>query len=55
MERCLTIIAYLIKENRLLLDFAVVPISDVIRVRTGERGDEGERMSGGRADMFSTS
>ncbi|KAK3415360.1 hypothetical protein EUGRSUZ_H00899 [Eucalyptus grandis] len=33
----------------------VVPISDVIRVRTGERGDEGERMSGGRADMFSTS
>ncbi|XP_039156939.1 nitrogen regulatory protein P-II homolog [Eucalyptus grandis] len=33
----------------------LVPISDVIRVRTGERGDEGERMSGGRADMFSTS
>ncbi|KAF8039748.1 hypothetical protein BT93_B2077 [Corymbia citriodora subsp. variegata] len=33
----------------------LVPISDVIRVRTGERGDKGERMSGGRADMVSTS
>ncbi|KAI3408624.1 uncharacterized protein J3R85_020190 [Psidium guajava] len=33
----------------------LVPISDVIRVRTGERGDKGERMSGGRADMFLTS
>ncbi|XP_030549463.1 nitrogen regulatory protein P-II homolog [Rhodamnia argentea] len=33
----------------------LVPISDVIRIRTGERGDKGERMSGGRADMFSTS
>ncbi|XP_030454688.2 nitrogen regulatory protein P-II homolog [Syzygium oleosum] len=33
----------------------LVPISDVIRVRTGERGEKAERMSGGRADMFSTS
>ncbi|PKA48160.1 Nitrogen regulatory protein P-II like [Apostasia shenzhenica] len=32
---------------------AVIPVSDVIRVRTGERGEKGERMTGGRADMIS--
>lgn len=31
----------------------VVPVADVIRVRTGERGEKAERMMGGRADMFS--
>ncbi|KAH9614989.1 hypothetical protein KSS87_018361 [Heliosperma pusillum] len=29
----------------------VLPVADVIRVRTGERGEEAERMSGGRHDM----
>lgn len=29
----------------------LVPVSDVIRVRTGERGEEAERMTGGRSDM----
>lgn len=29
----------------------VLPVSDVIRVRTGERGEQAERMSGGRYDM----
>ncbi|XP_021769988.1 nitrogen regulatory protein P-II homolog [Chenopodium quinoa] len=29
----------------------VLPVSDIIRVRTGERGEEAERMSGGRHDM----
>ncbi|KAH7864350.1 hypothetical protein Vadar_028620 [Vaccinium darrowii] len=31
----------------------LVPVSDVIRVRTGERGERAERMAGGRADMSS--
>ncbi|XAR61449.1 hypothetical protein NMG60_11035154 [Bertholletia excelsa] len=31
----------------------LVPVSDVIRVRTGERGEKAERMMGGRADMSS--
>ncbi|XP_021664728.2 nitrogen regulatory protein P-II homolog isoform X2 [Hevea brasiliensis] len=31
----------------------LVPVSDVIRVRTGERGDQAERMTGGRSDMTS--
>ncbi|URE17909.1 Nitrogen regulatory protein P-II [Musa troglodytarum] len=31
----------------------LIPVSDVIRVRTGERGEKAERMSGGRADMMS--
>ncbi|XP_068663397.1 nitrogen regulatory protein P-II homolog [Aristolochia californica] len=30
----------------------LIPVSDVIRVRTGERGKEAERMTGGRSDMF---
>ncbi|KAG5567851.1 hypothetical protein RHGRI_003134 [Rhododendron griersonianum] len=29
----------------------LVPVSDVIRVRTGERGEKAERMAGGRADI----
>ncbi|PON61781.1 Nitrogen regulatory protein PII [Parasponia andersonii] len=29
----------------------LVPVADVIRVRTGERGEEAERMTGGRSDM----
>ncbi|XP_075507261.1 uncharacterized protein LOC142543735 [Primulina tabacum] len=33
----------------------LVPVSDVIRVRTGERGLMAERMSGGRAEMFPSS
>ncbi|OWM62827.1 nitrogen regulatory protein P-II homolog isoform X2 [Punica granatum] len=33
----------------------VVPVADVIRVRTGERGENAERMSGGRSDMSSAS
>ncbi|XP_022890489.1 nitrogen regulatory protein P-II homolog isoform X1 [Olea europaea var. sylvestris] len=32
---------------------AVVPVSDVIRVRTGERGEMAERMMGERTDMSS--
>lgn len=32
----------------------LVPVSDVIRVRTGERGEKAERMTGGHADMSST-
>lgn len=32
----------------------VIPVSDVIRVRTGERGEKAERMTGGRADMKSS-
>ncbi|KAG0497963.1 hypothetical protein HPP92_002654 [Vanilla planifolia] len=31
----------------------LIPVSDVIRVRTGERGEKAERMVGGRADMTS--
>ena len=33
----------------------VSPVADVIRVRTGERGIEAERMAGGRMDMLQTS
>ncbi|OMO64052.1 Nitrogen regulatory protein PII [Corchorus capsularis] len=29
----------------------LVPVSDVIRVRTGERGEKAERMTGGRSDI----
>ncbi|KAJ7977707.1 Nitrogen regulatory protein P-II [Quillaja saponaria] len=29
----------------------LVPVSDVIRVRTGERGEKAERMSGGRSEI----
>ncbi|GLU07216.1 hypothetical protein SLE2022_241810 [Rubroshorea leprosula] len=29
----------------------LVPVADVIRVRTGERGENAERMIGGRSDM----
>ncbi|OVA16417.1 Nitrogen regulatory protein PII [Macleaya cordata] len=32
----------------------LVPVSDIIRVRTGERGEKAERMAGGRSDMIST-
>ncbi|RYR52237.1 hypothetical protein Ahy_A06g027159 isoform C [Arachis hypogaea] len=31
----------------------LIPVSDVIRVRTGERGEHAERMAGGRSDMSS--
>ncbi|KAL6954387.1 Beta-galactosidase [Sarracenia purpurea var. burkii] len=31
----------------------LMPVSDVIRVRTGERGEEAERMAGGRAELSS--
>ncbi|KAF5733449.1 nitrogen regulatory protein P-II [Tripterygium wilfordii] len=31
----------------------LVPVSDVIRVRTGERGEEAERMTGGRSELSS--
>ncbi|KAJ4968026.1 hypothetical protein NE237_014727 [Protea cynaroides] len=30
----------------------LVPVSDVIRIRTGQRGEEAERMTGGRSDML---
>lgn len=33
----------------------LVPVSDVIRVRTGERGALAERMTGGRSDLTSNS
>lgn len=33
----------------------VIPVADVIRVRTGERGLKAERMAGGRADILSSS
>ncbi|EFJ33869.1 hypothetical protein SELMODRAFT_82661, partial [Selaginella moellendorffii] len=32
----------------------VIPVADVIRVRTGERGLQAERMVGGRADILSS-
>ncbi|XP_077240465.1 nitrogen regulatory P-II-like protein [Tasmannia lanceolata] len=32
----------------------LMPVSDVIRVRTGERGEKAERMMGGRSDIFSS-
>ncbi|KAF9621408.1 hypothetical protein IFM89_020930 [Coptis chinensis] len=32
----------------------LIPVSDVIRVRTGERGEKAERMTGGRSDLIST-
>ncbi|XP_009363095.2 nitrogen regulatory protein P-II homolog [Pyrus x bretschneideri] len=32
----------------------VVPVSDVIRVRTGERGEKAEKMTGGRSDVSSS-
>ncbi|KAK3034652.1 hypothetical protein RJ639_033607 [Escallonia herrerae] len=32
----------------------LVPVSDVIRVRTGERAEKAERMVGGRSDMSSS-
>ncbi|KAK4418018.1 Nitrogen regulatory protein P-II [Sesamum alatum] len=31
----------------------LTPVADIIRVRTGERGEKAERMTGGRADMSS--
>ncbi|KAK9147106.1 hypothetical protein Sjap_007009 [Stephania japonica] len=31
----------------------LIPVSDVIRIRTGERGEEAVRMVGGRSDMVS--
>ncbi|KAE9615894.1 hypothetical protein Lal_00017784 [Lupinus albus] len=31
----------------------LIPVSDVIRVRTGERGEQAERMTGGRTDLNS--
>ncbi|KAL8527160.1 hypothetical protein ACS0TY_005148 [Phlomoides rotata] len=31
----------------------LIPVADVVRVRTGERGEKAERMTGGRADMSS--
>ncbi|KAL5561061.1 hypothetical protein UlMin_030808 [Ulmus minor] len=31
----------------------VMPVADVIRVRTGERGEKAERMTGGRSDLAS--
>nr|GMD31208.1 nitrogen regulatory protein P-II homolog [Ipomoea batatas]GMD34412.1 nitrogen regulatory protein P-II homolog [Ipomoea batatas]GME11298.1 nitrogen regulatory protein P-II homolog [Ipomoea batatas] len=33
----------------------LIPVADVIRVRTGERAEKAERMMGGRADMISVS
>ncbi|PRQ45121.1 putative nitrogen regulatory protein PII [Rosa chinensis] len=33
----------------------LVPVSDVIRVRTGERGEKAEKMTGGLSDTSSTS
>ncbi|KAL3648140.1 Beta-galactosidase [Castilleja foliolosa] len=32
----------------------LTPVADIIRVRTGERGEKAERMTGGRSDMSST-
>ncbi|CAN6469803.1 unnamed protein product [Victoria cruziana] len=32
----------------------LIPVSDVIRVRTGERGEKAERMTGGRADTIAS-
>ncbi|KAI3909195.1 hypothetical protein MKW98_012932 [Papaver atlanticum] len=32
----------------------LTPVSDIIRVRTGERGEKAEKMTGGRSDMNST-
>ncbi|MCL7025187.1 hypothetical protein MKW94_020960 [Papaver nudicaule] len=32
----------------------LTPVSDIIRVRTGERGEKAERMTGGRSDMSFT-
>lgn len=34
--------------------FSVIPVSDVIRIRTGERGERAERMAGGLADKLSS-
>ncbi|CAA7400133.1 unnamed protein product [Spirodela intermedia] len=31
----------------------LLPVSDIIRVRTGERGEKAERMTGGQADIIS--
>ncbi|KAG4916711.1 hypothetical protein AAZX31_19G205700 [Glycine max] len=31
----------------------LIPVSDVIRIRTGERGEQAARMTGGRSDMLS--
>lgn len=33
----------------------LVPVSDVIRVRTGERGEKAERMTGGWSDLMTSS
>ncbi|KAK8540996.1 hypothetical protein V6N13_061044 [Hibiscus sabdariffa] len=35
-------------------ELSVIPVADVIRVRTGERGEKAERMTGGHADMSAT-
>ncbi|KAI3955067.1 hypothetical protein MKW92_053092 [Papaver armeniacum] len=32
----------------------LTPVSDIIRIRTGERGEKAERMTGGRSDMTFT-
>ncbi|KAJ0111470.1 hypothetical protein Patl1_00829 [Pistacia atlantica] len=29
----------------------LIPVSDIIRVRTGERGEKAEKMTGGRSEM----
>jgi len=32
----------------------LIPVSDVVRIRTGERGKEAERMTGGLSDRLSS-
>jgi hypothetical protein len=31
----------------------VIPVSDIVRIRTGERGEQAERMTGGLSDRLS--
>lgn len=33
----------------------VSPVADIVRIRTGERGLQAERMAGGRADLLQSS
>eukprot|EP01018_Ginkgo_biloba_P009385 Gb_31235 [translate_table: standard] len=36
-----------------VIGFEVIPVADIIRVRTGERGFKAERMAGGRSELLS--
>lgn len=38
----------------LVFPLPVIPVSEVVRIRTGERGEQAERMTGGLSDKLSS-